>query len=109
MEVSLMLKKILIKVTRDEFDVLEQLMLLWCNSKKSESFDEKALYVLVFGVYTRKIMPQAMKFSPRITLNLSLPDAYALNFMLSDLNMNEWPYEQTLATRLMAEIHRQTV
>ena len=104
-----MLKKIIIKITRDEFDVLEQLMLLWCNSKKCESFDEKALYVLVFGVYTRKIMPQSMKFTPRITLNLLLPDAYALNFMLSDLNMNEWPYEQTLAIRIMAEIHRQTV
>ena len=109
-ELSLMLKKVVIKLSREEFEVIESLIMLWVNSKKCESLEEKALYVLIFvNLYKNRIMPHILKVNQKITLNLTIPEAYSLNCVLSDIDLVYWLYEQSICNRIMAEIHKQTV
>jgi hypothetical protein len=109
-ELSMMLKKVVIKLSRDEFEVLEQLFLLWINTKKCNSLEDKAIYVLIFvNLYRNKIMPQMFKVTRKLTLNLSLPESYALDYMLSDIYLEGMVYEQILSQGIIAEINRQTV
>ena len=109
-ELSLMLRKVVIKLSRDEFEVIDQLCMLWINSKKCETLEEKALFVLIFvNLYRNKIMPQILKVSQKITLNLTIPEAYALDYFLMDTDLSYWPYEHALSERIMMEIDKQTV
>jgi hypothetical protein len=109
-ELALMLKKVVIKLSRDEFEVVDQLCMLWINSKKCESLEEKALYVLIFvNLYRNRIMPQMLKVTPKITLSLSIPEAYSLNCVLTDIDLVHWPYEQSLCSKIMSEINKQTI
>jgi len=107
-ELSLMLKKVVIKLSRDEFEVIEQLIFFWINIKHCESLEEKALYVLVFVNIYRKMMPHTLKLTSRITLSLTMPEAFALNWMLGDLELGDFPYEQMLTLKITGEINRQT-
>lgn len=109
-ELSLMMRKIIVLISRDQFDALELLINYWLSTKQCDNLEEKAIYLLVYeNIYKKRILPNLLKIKKPSSLTMNVTDAFALDYALGDVYLLDRPYEMTFADYVSAEINRQTV
>lgn len=103
-----LLKKVELKFSASQVQALVLLMQHYFHHQPVISMEEKSTMMLLFSIYEKKIRPKQVLRKPKLKLSLDMAQANALFQMFIDLNLNGFPFEQSLCAYITTEIHQQT-
>lgn len=109
MEVQMLMRKVKIKLSKEEIYTLITLMQIFLSRYPITGMKEKSIYLRVLNLFEKRIrFKQFVSKSTSFTLDISTAEAVCQ--MASWLQYHSFgPYEKNIIRMLIEEIHHQTV
>ena len=108
-EVAMLKKKVVIPLTRSQFETFDRLILLYLTSTRLVNLIDKANYFIIQMVYEKKIRPAHLNLKTKFRFNFNVAESSAIYTMLFRLIISsESAYETTLRNFICSEIDFQT-
>lgn len=101
--------KISLKLTRQQMESLARMMVHFFIHAPLDCKEDGAQIYLVHEIYEKKVRPKLILAKPVYNVSMNVAQASNLWWALAGLNLDGWPYENTLRDFICAEIDRQTV
>jgi len=108
-KVSLALAKVEIHLTKDRIVALSRIMSSYLTNLDMRGIDDRAIYLLIYSIYESKIRKKLLSIKPGMKLSLDMAQAWAMFAMLQEMNLTQWPYEESIKQLIIYEIDQQTL
>jgi len=107
--VGMAIRKVEIHLTKDRVVAMSRIMSSYLTTMDMRSIDGKAIYFLIYGIYETKIRKKILLMKPGMKLTLDMAQAWAMFAMLQEMNLTQWPYEESIKQLIIYEIDQQTL
>lgn len=107
--VGMAIRKVDIHLTKDRVMAMSRIMSSYLTTMDMRGIDGKAIYFLIYGIYESKIRKKILLMKPGMKLTLDMAQAWAMFAMLQEMNLTQWPYEESIKQLIIYEIDQQTL
>jgi len=107
--VGMAIRKVEIHLTKDRVVAMSRIMSSYLTNMDMRDIDGKAIYFLIYGIYETKIRKKILLMKPGMKLTLDMAQAWAMFAMLQEMNLTQWPYEESIKQLIIYEIDQQTL
>jgi len=108
MEIALVMKKVKIKLTSSQVEALGRIMSNYMANIEIRRLDEKAIFFLLYSIFEGKLRKKILSLQPEMTLSIDISQAWSLFELLQEMDLDSWPYENSVKELIIRQIDKQT-
>jgi len=107
-EVAMLTKKVKLKLSKEQLSVVARVMFVFLSNMPLVDIECKSMFYSLWALYEGQVRNKMLSINKKVVVSLDIPHAWALMQMFHEVDLGQWPYENTVAQYIIGEIDHQT-
>ena len=102
------MRKVKLVLSREELQALGRIAVTYLAGADMTTMCEQTIYLQIYKLYDGKLRRLALAGKPKVSLVIDIIQAWAMWELIQAIDLDNWPYEDAAARKIIGEIDKQT-